>query len=48
MLYEVITIYAPTDTYDVVMELAPRYQANPAALAMLPPASFRVDRNNFV
>ncbi|WP_419786178.1 efflux RND transporter permease subunit [Pseudodesulfovibrio sp.] len=32
---KVSSIYAPTDTYDVVMELAPRYQANPAALAML-------------
>ena len=32
---KISSIYAPTDTYDVVMELAPRYQANPAALAML-------------
>ncbi len=32
---KVSSIYAPTDTYDVLMELAPKYQANPAALAML-------------
>ncbi|MEF2232409.1 MAG: efflux RND transporter permease subunit [Pseudodesulfovibrio sp.] len=32
---KISSIYAPTDTYDVVMELAPQYQANPAALAML-------------
>jgi HAE1 family hydrophobic/amphiphilic exporter-1 len=32
---KVSSIYASTDTYDVVMELAPEYQANPAALSML-------------
>ncbi|AMK11206.1 efflux RND transporter permease subunit [Pseudodesulfovibrio indicus] len=32
---KVSSIYAPTDTYDVIMELAPEYQANPQALAML-------------
>jgi HAE1 family hydrophobic/amphiphilic exporter-1 len=32
---KVSSIYAATDTYDVLMELAPEYQANPAALAML-------------
>ncbi len=29
------TIYADTDTFDVVMELAPEYQANPKALSLL-------------
>ncbi len=32
---KVSSFYASTDTYDVVMELAPEYQANPAALSML-------------
>jgi HAE1 family hydrophobic/amphiphilic exporter-1 len=32
---KVSSIYAATDTYDVLMELAPEYQANPAALSML-------------
>ncbi|MBU1611631.1 MAG: efflux RND transporter permease subunit, partial [Proteobacteria bacterium] len=32
---KISSIYAPTDTYDVLMELAPKYQANPDALAML-------------
>jgi HAE1 family hydrophobic/amphiphilic exporter-1 len=32
---KISSIYAPTDTYDVIMELAPRYQSNPDALAML-------------
>ncbi|WP_272701201.1 efflux RND transporter permease subunit [Desulfovibrio sp. Fe33] len=32
---KVSSIYAPTDTYDVIMELAPEYQSNPDALAML-------------
>ncbi|MFW5486956.1 MAG: efflux RND transporter permease subunit [Desulfovibrio sp.] len=32
---KISNIYAPTDTYDVIMELAPEYQANPSALAML-------------
>ncbi|WP_207260146.1 efflux RND transporter permease subunit [Desulfovibrio sp. Huiquan2017] len=32
---KVSSIYAPTDTYDVIMELAPQYQSNPDALAML-------------
>jgi HAE1 family hydrophobic/amphiphilic exporter-1 len=32
---QISTIYAPNDTYQVVMELAPAYQANPEALSML-------------
>ncbi|EGB16293.1 acriflavin resistance protein [Pseudodesulfovibrio mercurii] len=32
---KVSSIYAPTDTYDVIMELGPQYQSNPDALAML-------------
>jgi HAE1 family hydrophobic/amphiphilic exporter-1 len=32
---QISTIYAPNDTYQVIMELAPAYQANPDALAML-------------
>ncbi len=32
---KISSIYADTDTYDVIMELAPKYQANPEALAML-------------
>ncbi|XXJ18776.1 efflux RND transporter permease subunit [Desulfovibrio caledoniensis] len=32
---KISSIYAPTDTYDVIMELAPEYQSNPDALAML-------------
>ncbi len=32
---QVSTIYAPTNQYWVVMELEPRYQADPSALAML-------------
>ena len=32
---QVSTIYAPTNQYWVVMELEPRYQADPAALSML-------------
>jgi len=32
---KVSDIYAPSDTYQVIMELAPEYQANPDALAML-------------
>ncbi|WP_338669658.1 efflux RND transporter permease subunit [Pseudodesulfovibrio methanolicus] len=32
---KISSIYAPTDTYDVIMELAPQYQSNPDALAML-------------
>ena len=32
---QISTIYAPDDTYQVIMELAPAYQANPDALSML-------------
>ena len=32
---KVSSIYAPTDTYDVIMELGPEYQSNPQSLAML-------------
>ena len=32
---KISSIYADTDTYDVIMELAPKYQANPEALSML-------------
>jgi len=32
---QISTIYAPNDTYQVIMELAPNYQANPEALSML-------------
>jgi HAE1 family hydrophobic/amphiphilic exporter-1 len=32
---QISTIYAPDDTFQVIMELAPAYQANPDALAML-------------
>ncbi len=32
---EVSTIYAPNNTYSVMMELAPEYQKNPYALSML-------------
>ncbi|EKO41031.1 MAG: cation/multidrug efflux pump [Solidesulfovibrio magneticus str. Maddingley MBC34] len=32
---QISTIYAPDDTYQVIMELAPAYQANPEALSML-------------
>jgi len=32
---QVSTIYAPNNAYQVVMELAPEYQANPQALSML-------------
>jgi HAE1 family hydrophobic/amphiphilic exporter-1 len=32
---QISTIYAPNDTYQVIMELAPAYQANPDALALL-------------
>ena len=32
---QVSTIYAPTDQYWVIMELEPRYQMDPAALALL-------------
>ncbi|WP_243544205.1 efflux RND transporter permease subunit [Pseudodesulfovibrio tunisiensis] len=32
---KVSSIYAATDTYDVIMELAPEYQADPEALSML-------------
>jgi len=32
---QVSTIYAPNNSYQVVMELDPRYQANPAALSLL-------------
>ncbi len=32
---QVSTIYAPNDTYQVIMELAPDYQANPEALSLL-------------
>jgi len=32
---QISTIYATDDTYQVIMELAPAYQANPDALAML-------------
>ena len=32
---KISSIFASTDTYNVVMELAPRYQANPAALSLL-------------
>ncbi len=32
---EISTIYADNDAYKVIMELAPEYQANPAALSML-------------
>jgi HAE1 family hydrophobic/amphiphilic exporter-1 len=42
---KVSSIYAPTDTYDVIMELAPRYQANPEALSML---SVRSDTGRLV
>jgi len=32
---QISTIYAPTNQYMVIMELAPEFQANPAAIAML-------------
>ncbi len=32
---QVSTIYAPTDQYWVIMELAPQYQADPSALSLL-------------
>ena len=32
---QISTIYATNDTYQVIMELAPQYQANPEALALL-------------
>jgi len=32
---QISTIYAPDDTYQVIMELAPAYQANPDALSLL-------------
>jgi len=32
---QISTIYAPNDAYQVIMELAPAYQANPDALSML-------------
>ncbi|OLN27837.1 Acriflavin resistance protein [Desulfovibrio sp. DV] len=32
---QISTIYATNDTYQVIMELAPTYQANPEALSML-------------
>jgi HAE1 family hydrophobic/amphiphilic exporter-1 len=32
---QISTIYAPDDTFQVIMELAPAYQANPDALSML-------------
>lgn len=32
---EVSTIYAPTDSYSVIMELAPEYRRDPSALALL-------------
>jgi len=32
---QVSTIYAPDDQYQVILELLPEYQANPAALALL-------------
>ncbi|EFL49120.1 acriflavin resistance protein [Solidesulfovibrio fructosivorans JJ]] len=32
---QISTIYAPNDTYQVIMELAPAYQANPDALSLL-------------
>ncbi|MEL7640867.1 MAG: efflux RND transporter permease subunit [Solidesulfovibrio sp.] len=32
---QISTIYATNDTYQVIMELAPAYQANPEALALL-------------
>ncbi|MCG2772384.1 MAG: efflux RND transporter permease subunit [Desulfobacterales bacterium] len=32
---QISTIYAPTNEYDVIMELQPRYQADPAALQWL-------------
>ena len=32
---QISTIYAPNNEYDVIMELAPRYQADPAALQWL-------------
>ena len=32
---QISTIYAPTNDYDVILELEPRFQANPAALNML-------------
>jgi HAE1 family hydrophobic/amphiphilic exporter-1 len=32
---QVSTIYAPTNQYQVIMELAPEFQANPAAIGML-------------
>ena len=32
---QISTMYAPNDTYQVIMELAPAYQANPEALSML-------------
>lgn len=39
------SIYAPTDTYDVIMELAPEYQSNPDSLALL---SVRSDSGRLV
>ncbi len=32
---QISTIYAPTNQYQVIMELAPEFQANPAAISML-------------
>jgi len=32
---QISTIFAPTNQYDVIMELAPQYQLTPAALSML-------------
>ncbi len=32
---QVSTIYAPNNTYEVIMEVAPKYQLNPAALSLL-------------
>ena len=32
---QISTIYAPTNQYQVIMELAPEFQANPASIAML-------------
>lgn len=32
---QVSTIYAPTDSYQVIMELLPRYQREPSSLSLL-------------
>jgi len=32
---QISTIYAPTNQYQIIMELAPEFQANPAAISML-------------